>query len=192
MQPAAPAPTMMVSDRFEDWVNGGPYGYLQSGRHRAWARRGDESLVLDVGRGPRITGSARLGRYKFASGRRARCDDVGRVCASHYQPRTIYACSTPLSSELKNPDRPFGDRNGWIWVSFVQDDPGSATFRAFVIGPLSSSGMSNSQTVPPPSLGPASVIRRFPPMSVAKCQKLGPSKLRDRSFLQLFGVFIPS
>ena len=46
-------------------------------------------------------------------------------------PRTIYACSVPLSSELKNPEHPSGARKGWIWVSFRQEDPGLATFLAF-------------------------------------------------------------
>ena len=47
-------------------------------------------------------------------------------------------------------------------VCFCQDDPGSATFRAFASAPSSSSGRSNSQTAPPASIGPASVISRVP------------------------------
>ena len=67
-----------------------------------------------------------------------------------------------------------------MWVSFCQDDPGFAIFRAFASAPSSSSGRSNSQTAPPASFGPASVIKRVPSRSVAKCQKSGPSKERGQ------------
>ena len=98
----------------------------------------------------------------------------------------------PLSSELKKPDCPSGERKGWMCVCFCQDDPGSATLRAFARAPSSSSGRSNSQTAPPASIGPASVINRFPSMSVAKWQKSGASKDRERSFRQPPGVLMPS
>ena len=37
---------------------------------------------------------------------------------THYMPVTAYACRMPLSSELKNPVRPSGDRNGWMCACF--------------------------------------------------------------------------
>ena len=38
----------------------------------------------------------------------------------------MYACRTPDSSELKKAIDPSGERNGWMWASFVHDDRGQS------------------------------------------------------------------
>ena len=103
----------------------------------------------------------------------------------------MYACRTPLSSELKKPRLPSGERNGWIWLSFAHVQAAFTRHRQFERGERSSSGISATKTCPPLSQGPASVMKRLPAMSVAKCEKSGLSKVFDKSVRLAPDAFAP-
>ena len=44
------------------------------------------------------------------------------------RPRIMYACSMPDSSELKKPIEPSGERNGWMWAPFCQEQRGLSRY----------------------------------------------------------------